>query len=115
MRSTFLAIFFISTTTLGGCSEGVLNPQGPIASAERQILFNSLGIMLAIVIPTILVTLGVAYWFRSSNHRARYRPNFAYSGRLELLVWSIPTMTVLLVGGVAWVGSHEVSPRQPIV
>ena len=43
------------------------DPQGPIASAERQILFNSLGIMLAIVIPTILATLGVAFWFRSSN------------------------------------------------
>ena len=31
-------------------------------------------------------------------------PDFAYSGRLELLVWSIPAMTVLLVGGVAWIG-----------
>ena len=50
--------------TLGGCSEGVLDPKGPIAAAERQILFNSLGIMLAIVIPTILATLGVAWWFR---------------------------------------------------
>src|SRR6188472_3419980 len=86
---------------LTGCSERVLDPKGPIAAAERLILFNSLGIMLAIVIPTILATLGVAFWFRSSNRRARYRPNFTYSGRLELLVWSIPAMTVLLVGGVA--------------
>jgi cytochrome o ubiquinol oxidase subunit II len=77
-------------------------------------LFNSLGIMLAIVIPTILATLGVAFWFRSSNSRARYRPNFAYSGRLELLVWSIPAMTVLLVGGVAWIGAHDLDPRKPI-
>jgi cytochrome o ubiquinol oxidase subunit 2 len=109
-----MAGFFISATTLGGCSEGVLNPQGPIASAERQILFNSLGIMLAIVIPTILATLGVAYWFRSSNTRALYMPDFIYSGRLELIVWSIPTMTVLLVGGVAWVGAHDLDPRRAI-
>jgi len=40
--------------------------------------------------------------------------NFAYSGRLEVLVWSIPAMTVFLVGGVAWVGSHDLSPRKPI-
>jgi cytochrome o ubiquinol oxidase subunit 2 len=99
---------------LSGCSEGVLDPQGPIAAAERLVLFNSLGIMLAIVIPTILATLGVAFWFRASNHRARYRPEFAYSGRLELLVWSIPAMTVLLVGGVAWIGSHDLDPRKPI-
>ena len=37
------------------------------------------------------------------------------SGRLEVLVWSIPAMTVFLVGGVAWVGSHDLSPRKPIV
>jgi len=104
----------IGAALLSGCSEGVLDPKGPIAAAERLVLFNSLGIMLAIVIPTILATLGVAFWFRASNRRARYRPDFAYSGRLELLVWSIPAMTVLLVGGVAWIGAHDLDPRRPI-
>jgi cytochrome o ubiquinol oxidase subunit 2 len=110
MRYGILALVLAGAATLGGCTEGVLDPKGPIAAAERLILFNSLGIMLAIVIPTILATLGVAWWFRSSNQRARYMPDFVYSGRLEILVWSIPAMTVLLVGGVAWVGSHDLDP-----
>jgi cytochrome o ubiquinol oxidase subunit 2 len=105
----------LGAATLGGCTEGVLDPKGPIAFAERQILLNSVGIMLAIVIPVILATLGVAFWFRESNERARYRPNFIYSGRIEMLIWSIPAMTVFLVGGVAWVSSHDVSPRKPIL
>ena len=108
------AIVLVSAVALGGCTEGVLDPKGPIAIAERQILFNALGIMLAIVIPTILATLGVAAWFRASNKRARYLPDFEYSGRLEVLVWAIPAMTVILVGGVAWVGSHDLDPRKPI-
>ncbi len=114
MRYTILAAILIIAATIGGCSEGVLDPKGPISVAQRQIMFNSLGIMLAIVIPTILATLGVAYWFRSSNSRAHYQPDFEYSGRIEMLVWSIPTMTVLLVGGVAWVGSHDLDPPKPI-
>jgi cytochrome o ubiquinol oxidase subunit 2 len=113
MRYALLAVL-IGVAILGGCTEGVLDPKGPIAAADRQILLNSLGIMLAIVIPVIVATLGVAFWFRASNERAHYRPNFAYSGRLELLVWSIPAMTVFLVGGVAWVGAHDVSPSKPI-
>ena len=113
MRYRLLALVLLSAT-LGGCSEGVLDPKGPIAAAERLILFNSLGIMLAIVIPTILATIAVAFWFRASNSRAPYLPDFEYSGRLELLVWSIPAMTVLLVGGVAWVGAHDLDPRKPI-
>src|SRR5882757_7267576 len=114
MRYGLLAVVLIGVATLGGCAEGVLDPKGPIAAADRQILLNALGIMLAIVTPAIFATLGVAFWFRASNERARYRPDFAYSGRLEMLVWAIPAMTVFLVGGVAWVSSHDLSPRKPI-
>src|SRR3981189_3622553 len=112
MRYGVPGIVLVAAMALGGCSQGVLAPPGPTGSAERQILFNSLGIMLAIVIPTIVATLGVAWWFRASNTRARYMPEFTYSGRIEILVWSIPAMTVLLVGGVAWVGSHDLDPRK---
>ncbi len=115
MRYGLLAVVLVAVGTLGGCTDGIFDPKGPIAVAERLILLNALGIMLAIVIPVIIAILGVAFWFRASNERARYRPNFAYSGRLEMLVWSIPAMTVFLVGGVAWVGSHDLSPRKPIV
>src|ERR1700720_4591623 len=88
MRYVLLAAVLIGAATLGGCNEGVLDPQGPIAVANRQILLNSLGIMLAIVIPVILAILGVAFWFRASNMRARYRPAFVYSSPLAMVVWS---------------------------
>jgi cytochrome o ubiquinol oxidase subunit 2 len=108
------AFAFAAVLALGGCSQGVLDPQGPVAGAELTILINSLGIMLAIVVPTIAATLGTAWWFRASNSRARYRPDWEYSGRLELIVWSIPAMTVLLLGGIGWVGSHDLDPKRPL-
>jgi cytochrome o ubiquinol oxidase subunit II len=114
MRYVLLTIVLIGAVALGGCAEGVLDPKGPIALAEREILFNATGIMLAIVVPVMLATLGVAFWFRASNERARYQPNFRYSGRIELLVWSIPLMTVLLVGTVAWISSYDLDPPKPI-
>src|SRR5262245_8587170 len=48
MRYVLLAAVLIGAATLGGCSEGVLDPKGPIAAAERLIMLNSTGIMLAI-------------------------------------------------------------------
>src|SRR5215475_6944513 len=114
MRYLPLAGLLTGALALGGCSEGVLDPQGPVAAAERLIMFNSTAIMLAIVIPTMIATLGTAFWFRASNKRARYLPEFEYSGRLELLVWSIPIMTVILVGGVAWVSTYDLDPPKAI-
>ena len=114
MRYALLAVVLIGASILGGCTEGVLDPKGPITFAERQILFNATGIMLAIVIPVVIATLGVAFWFRASNKSARYRPDFVYSGRLEMLVWSIPLMTILLTGTVAWMGAYDLDPPKPI-
>ncbi len=52
---------------LGGCAPGVLDPVGPVGEAQRTILFNALGIMLCIVVPVILATLAVGWWYRASN------------------------------------------------
>jgi cytochrome o ubiquinol oxidase subunit II len=109
-----LVVAMLATAALGGCSQGTLDPRGPVASAEKTILFNSLGIMLAIVIPTIVATLGVAWWFRASNTRAQYLPEFEYSGRIEMIVWSIPAMTVLLLANIGWISSHDLDPAKPL-
>ena len=93
---------------------GVLDPQGPIASAERLLLINSTAIMLVVVVPVILATLGFAWWYRSSNTRANHSPEWADHGSIEFVVWSIPALVVILLGGVNWIGSHELDPRAPI-
>src|SRR5438309_1919520 len=92
----------------------ILNPQGPIGAADKTILIDSLAIMLAIVLPTIAAVFAFAYWFRASNPKARYLPDWAYSGRIELVVWSIPTLTIILLGGVAWIGAHQLDPAMPV-
>src|SRR5271163_4098409 len=97
-----------------GCSESILSPAGPVADGEQLILLDALGIMLVIVVPTILTTLWFAWWFRASNRAARYRPTWVYSDKLEVVVWCIPALTVLFLGGLAWIGSHQLDPARPL-
>ena len=104
----------LAMLALGGCAGGVLDPKGPIGGAERTILLDALAIMLAIVIPTILATIGFAFWYRASNGKARYRPDWAFSGRIELIVWSIPLLVILFLGGLIWVGTHALDPYRPL-
>lgn len=99
---------------LSGCAGSVLDPQGPIGAQEKIILLNSLAIMLAIVIPTLVAALAFAWWFRESNRKARFRPDFVYSGRIELVVWAIPVLTIAFLGGLIWIGSHDLDPARPI-
>jgi cytochrome o ubiquinol oxidase subunit 2 len=92
----------------------ILDPQGPIGAADKTILIDSLAIMLAIVLPTIVAIFAFAWYFRQSNTRAFHWPDWEYSGRLELVVWSIPALTIILLGGVAWIGAHQLDPAKPV-
>ncbi|MDQ6628229.1 MAG: ubiquinol oxidase subunit II [Pseudomonadota bacterium] len=99
---------------LTGCQAALLDPRGPVGAAEKTILIDSLAIMLAIVVPTIVATLGFAWWYRAGNAKARHLPDWAFSGRIELVVWAIPVMVIILLGGVTWIGAHQLDPGRPL-
>jgi cytochrome o ubiquinol oxidase subunit II len=97
-----------------GCSYGALNPKGPVAADEKVILFDATATMLTVVIPVIVCTLAFAWWFRARNPRAERCPDWRYSGRIELVTWSIPAMIILFLGGMTWIGSHNLDPHKSL-
>jgi len=108
-------VYIAAPFLLASCSESsIFRSAGPIGDADTTILLDALVIMLLIVVPTIVAILLFAWWFRASNDKALHLPRWEYSGRVELVVWSIPALVVLFLGGVAWIGSHDLDPATPI-
>ena len=83
---------------VASCRQGVMDPQGPIASAERLLLINATEIMLVVVVPVIVRDAGFAWWYRASNTARQLQPDWAYQGSIEFVVWSIPALVVILLG-----------------
>jgi len=109
-----IAIAAAVSLVTAGCNRGILDPAGPIAAQEKQILINSTAIMLAIIIPTMIATIAFAWWYRRGNSKATYRPDWEYSGAIEMVVWAIPALTIMLLGGITWIGSHDLDPAKPL-
>ena len=116
MRHRAIAVLLICAAILGGCTEGVLDPVGPIAAAEKQILINS--------------TAHHAGDRHSDDHcdgrrspggsgaataRRPTVPTGNIPARIEMVVWSIPALTIMLLGGITWIGSHDLEPSKPLV
>jgi cytochrome o ubiquinol oxidase subunit 2 len=110
LRAAALALILLTS----GCNRGILDPVGPVGQAEKTILINSTAIMLAIIIPTMIATVAFAWWFRRGNTKAKYLPDWEYSGAIEMVVWGIPILTVMLLAGIAWIGSHDLEPSKPL-
>ncbi|HEX8239953.1 MAG TPA: ubiquinol oxidase subunit II [Allosphingosinicella sp.] len=100
---------------LSGCSgRSIFDSVGPVGRDDGRILIDATLIMLAIIVPTILLAFWMAWKYRASNTRAEYLPYWSYSGRIEAVVWSIPILTIMFIGGVIWIGSHRLDPFRPI-
>jgi cytochrome o ubiquinol oxidase subunit 2 len=99
---------------LASCRGGVLDPLGPVGADDATILIDATLIMLAIVVPTILLAFWMAWKYRASNTSAEYLPYWSYSGRIEAVVWSIPILTIMFIGGVIWIGSYKLDPFKPL-
>ena len=99
---------------LAGCSRSVLDPAGPVGAGDATIMIDATVIMLAIVVPTIGLAFWMAWRYRASNKKAEYLPYWSYSGRIEAVVWAIPILTIMFLGGVIWIGSYQLEPSKPL-
>lgn len=100
-----------------GCDvkdSAILDPAGPIASEQRDLIMRTSAIMLIVVIPVMVLTLVFAWRFRASNRAAPYTPDWSYSGKLDAVLWAIPVLIVVGVGYHAWVYTHALDPYKPL-
>src|SRR3954467_4490237 len=113
-RACRVAMACLLALCLASCAGGVLDPLGPVGAGDATILINATAIMLAIVVPTLLMAFWIAWHYRASNRKAEYLPYWSYSGRIEAVVWSIPTLTIMFIGGLIWIGSFKLDPFRPL-
>jgi cytochrome o ubiquinol oxidase subunit 2 len=99
---------------LSGCKLALLDPKGPIAASEKQLLIDATLLMLIIVIPVILISWAFAWRYRASNKKATYRPDEAHNNVIEFFCWLVPCIIILVLSIMTWRSSHELDPYRPI-
>lgn len=107
----------LAMLSLMGCKEnfvGILNPKGLVAFHERKLLFDTLALMLIVVLPVIIMSLTFVYYYRVSHHVSDYKPNWGHSFFLESIWWGIPCVIIVVLAILTWKKTYELDPFRQI-
>ncbi len=95
-------------------SIGMLNPKGIIAFQERKLFFDTLALMLIVVLPVIVMSFTFVYHYQASHKILDYKPNWSHSYFLESLWWGIPCVIIVILAFLTWKKTVELDPFRPI-
>jgi len=106
-------IFIIVKPFLHFSTAGFLNPQGTIATQEKNLIITATLLMLIAVIPVYFLIFFFAHKYRAGNKQANYSPNLD-SNLGALLVWAIPGSIIFILGIINWQTTHALDPYKPL-
>jgi len=112
-----LRLLFIVAPLLAlmGCHDnGMLNPKGIITLEERKLFFDTLALMLIVVLPVIVMSLTFVYHYKASHRIRDYKPDWSHDHLLESLWWGIPCVIIVILAAVTWIKTHQLDPYQRI-
>lgn len=82
--------------------------------AERDLLFETLAIMMIVVVPVFVLTALFAWRYRAGNRKARYQPGWTSSLAVEAVIWLVPAAIVVVLGCYVWNDSHKLDPYRAL-
>jgi len=106
----FILIICFLFLILSGCTLEILNPKGYIASQEKILILFTVFLMLLLIIPVIIITIIISIYFRESNKKTLYKPNWSHSILIELICWIIPCIIILILSYFTWITTHKLDP-----
>ncbi|WP_136605250.1 ubiquinol oxidase subunit II [Paenibacillus dokdonensis] len=110
-----MLIFMLLIST--GCTEKiiVLNPKGPIAEHQRDLMLISTVLCCIVIIPVLILTAIIVWRYRDkAGRKASYSPNWAHSTKLELIWWGIPIAIIATLAVITVRSTYALEPSKPL-
>ena len=95
-------------------SDSFMKPLGPIAEDQKTHLIWVTGLTLIAVIPVFIILPLILFKFGRKNGKGKYRPEWAESNKLELIMWGVPIILVIFMSLRLWHSTYTLDPYREI-
>ncbi|MCE5170722.1 ubiquinol oxidase subunit II [Paenibacillus profundus] len=111
---SMLVLLLLMTT---GCTESmiVLDPKGPIAEQQRDLMIISTILTSLVIVPVLILTVIIVWRYRDrTGRKAKYAPDWEHSTKLEVIWWGIPIIIITVLGLITIKGTYALEPSKPL-
>lgn len=109
------AVLLLSACGGDGPHLSFLNPQGPVANAQRWHFYEVLTILAVLVAAPIFILTPLIFWrYRYGAKSPRYTPQWDFYRPLEIAVWGGPIVIVAVLSFFLWHYTHALDPYKPL-
>lgn len=112
-----LLILGLLTWYLNGHTVAVLEPAGPVAMKERNLMTLAIIMSVIVVVPVYVMTVLIAWKYHERNAESRkvkYTPDWDHSRLFESIWWGIPIAIIAVLSVITWNSSHALDPYKPL-
>lgn len=92
----------------------VIHPKGTIAKSELELIIVNIILMLMIIIPTYVLLFSIVWKYCIKKENAEYDPNYTPGFFGNFLMWTLPSIVVVIMAIVTWKATHHLNPYKPI-
>lgn len=118
-KIVIIALVIIELILLGSLLFGpvnfqLLNTKGSIARQERDLFLIATFLMVLIIGPVLFAVFAIARKYREGNKTVSRENKLRKNKFIEILFWTVPTATILIIGFMTFKGTHALDPYKPI-
>ena len=114
VRATALVGVSIVLASCSLAEAPLLHPSGPIAEAQRNLLFEVFALMLIVVIPVFIMAIWFGWRYRASATQSAFDPDWERAPFLDGLIWALPAAIIVILGFMVWRSTHQLDPYRSL-
>jgi cytochrome o ubiquinol oxidase subunit 2 len=99
---------------LRGKNIALFNPKGLIAYEQFSLLKITIGLLLAVAVPSVLLLYFIAWKYRESNPKATHEPDKKHGKMLNFGVWAVPSAVMITLTLIMIPATYRLVPQKII-
>lgn len=92
----------------------LFNPKGYIAQEQMHLMLLTVGVLLAVFIPSLFVLYFTAWRYRETNVKPGHTVHLPVDTSMSRSVWLIPITVLLILATIMYSATHRLAPQKSI-